>query len=95
VQKLPEQLLGLHVSADGLAFDVNSRYLYIALFGNFFGDEVVGHRVVRVPVDANGVAGEPQLLIVGGAPLDVTATADGIYVADFASGQITLIKPPD
>ena len=65
------------------------------MFGNFFGNEVVGHKVVRVPVDANGVAGAPQDVIVGGAPLDVTATADGIYVADFASGQITLIKPLD
>ncbi len=74
---------------------MNSKYLYIALFGNFFGSEVVGHRVVRVPVDANGVAGLPQDVIVGGAPLDVTATVDGVYVADFASGQITLIKPLD
>jgi plastocyanin/glucose/arabinose dehydrogenase len=95
VQRPPEQLLGLHVSADGLTFDVNSDYLYIALFGNFFGNEVVGHKVVRVPVDANGVAGAPQDVIVGGAPLDVTATGDGIYVADFATGQITLIKPLD
>ncbi|MEY2420796.1 MAG: hypothetical protein QOI95_863 [Acidimicrobiaceae bacterium] len=94
-QKLPEQLLGLHVSADGLAFDANSRYLYVALFGNFFGNEVVGHKVVRVPVDANGITGPPQDVVVGGAPLDVTATSDGIYVADFASGQITLIKPLD
>jgi glucose/arabinose dehydrogenase/plastocyanin len=94
-QKLPAQLLGLHVSADGLAFDVNARYLYIALFGNFYGNEVVGHKVVRVPVDASGVAGTPQDVVVGGAPLDVTATTDGIYVADFASGQITLIKPLD
>jgi glucose/arabinose dehydrogenase/plastocyanin len=92
-QKLPEQLLGLHVSADGLAFDVSGKYVYVALFGNFFGNEVVGHKVVRVPVDANGVAGAPQDVIVGGAPLDVTATSDGIYVADFASGQITLVKP--
>ena len=94
-QKLPEQLLGLHVSADGLTFDVDSKYLYIALFGNFFGNEVVGHKVVRVPVDAQGVTGAPQDVVVGGAPLDVTATADGVYVADFATGQITLIKPLD
>jgi glucose/arabinose dehydrogenase len=95
-QKLPEAILGLHVSADGLAFDVGGNYLYIALFGNFFGDEVVGHRVVRVPIDdAGNVTGEPRDVIVGGAPLDVWATLDGIYVADFATGQITLVKPLD
>jgi len=92
-QKLPEQLLGLHVSADGLAFDVAGTFLYIAEFGNFFGNEVVGHKVVRVPVDAAGGTSPPQDVLVGGAPLDVTATADGIYVADFASGQILLIRP--
>ncbi|MGQ0831701.1 MAG: hypothetical protein ACT4OV_08485 [Microthrixaceae bacterium] len=92
-QKLPEQLLGLHVSADGLAFDVAGEYLYIAEFGNFFGNEVVGHKVVRVPVDTAGVSGPPQDVLIGGAPLDVTATTDGIYVADFASGQILLIRP--
>lgn len=89
--KPPEQLLGLHVSADGLAF--HGGYLYLAEFGNFFGNNVVGHKVVRVPVSALGVAGAPQDVVVGGAPLDVTATADGVYVADFATGQITLIKP--
>lgn len=92
-QRLPEQLLGLHVSANGLAFDTNSEFLYIAEFGNFFGNEVVGHKVVRVPVDASGVAGAPQDVLVGAAPLDVTATVDGVYVADFATGQIVLIKP--
>ncbi|MGQ0431182.1 MAG: cupredoxin domain-containing protein [Microthrixaceae bacterium] len=92
-QKLPEQLLGLHVSADGLAFDVDAAFLYIAEFGNFFGNEVVGHKVVRVPVDADGASGPPQDVLVGGAPLDVTTTADGIYVADFATGQIILLKP--
>jgi len=33
-------------------------------------------------------------VIVGAAPLDVTATADGVYVADFATGQIILIGAP-
>ncbi|HUS62879.1 MAG TPA: hypothetical protein VMY34_11820, partial [Acidimicrobiales bacterium] len=78
---------------DGLAFDADAEFLYIAEFGNFFGNEVVGHKVVRVPVDANGLSGPPQDVLIGGAPLDVTATADGVYVADFASGQIILLKP--
>lgn len=92
-QKLPEQLLGLHVSADGLAFDVAGEFLYIAEFGNFFGNEVVGHKVVRVAVDAAGISGPPEDVLIGAAPLDVTATPDGIYVADFATGQILLIRP--
>lgn len=91
--KPPEQLLGLHVSADGLAFDATSEFIYIAEFGNFFGNEVVGHRVVRVPVDASGGTGPPQDVLLGAAPLDVTTTVDGVYVADFATGQILLIKP--
>jgi len=86
----PEQLLGLHVSADGLVF--HGGYIYIAEFGNFFGNEVVGHRVVRVPVGSDGVSGPPQDVIVGAAPLDVTATDDGVYIADFATGQITLLR---
>ena len=93
-QKKPEQVLGLHVSADGLTFDTDGRFTYIAEFGNFFGNSVVGHKVVRVPVDpVTGASGPPQDVIVGGLPLDVTATTDGIYVADFGTGQITLIKP--
>jgi DNA-binding beta-propeller fold protein YncE len=91
-QAAPEQLLGMHVSADGITFDHDATYVYIAEFGNFFGSAVVGHKVVRVPVDVNGMTGPPQDVIVGGAPLGVAATADGVYVADFATGQITLIK---
>ena len=93
-QKLPEQVLGLHVSADGLTFDAAAHFIYIAEFGNFFGNSVVGHKVVRVPIDlVTGASGPPQDVIVGGLPLDVTATTDGVYVADFGTGQITLVKP--
>lgn len=54
----------------------------------------MGHKVVRVPISPFGVAGAPQDVVVGGAPLDVTATADGVYVADFGTGQITVIRTP-
>jgi plastocyanin len=96
-QKLPEQLLGLHTSADGLAFGPQSDAywdgdLFIALFGNFFGDEVVGHRIVRVPIDAAGKAGAPADLITTPAPLDVTFVGSDMYVADFAVG-VLLVKP--
>jgi glucose/arabinose dehydrogenase len=95
-QKLPEQLLGLHTSADGLAFGPQDEYwdgdLFVTLFGNFFGDEVVGHRIVRVPIDEAGNASPPEDLIVTPAPLDLTFVGSDMYVADFAAG-VLLVKP--
>lgn len=94
----PKALVGLHVSADGLAFGPEDDFwrgdVFIAEFGNFFGDEIVGHKVLRVPVDANGNAGTPVDFFVGPAPLDVTFGDAGLYVADFATGQITLLSAP-
>lgn len=94
---MPEQLLGLHTSADGLAFGPDDETwggdLYIARFGNFFGSEVVGHDVVRLPMDA-GVAGEPETVVHAAAPLDVAFGPAGLYIADFAAGQILLLSAP-
>lgn len=94
----PEQLLGLHVSADGLAFGPDDEFwsgdLFIAEFGNFFGDEVVGHRVVRVPIDADGNSSPPEDFVLGVTPLDLTFGAAGLYVADFGAGTITLYPTP-
>lgn len=96
----PEALLGLHTSADGLAFGPDDGFwggdLFIARFGNFFGDRVVGHDVIRVPIDANGRAGEPQLFLPEALPLDVTfgPPGTGMYIADFGTGRITLVKAP-
>jgi hypothetical protein len=67
--------------------------VYIAEFGNFYGSTIVGHKVVRLHVVNGHVDAGPQDVIIGGAPLDVTTTTDGVYVADFATGQITLVKP--
>jgi len=93
----PEELLGLHVSADGLAFGPDDEFwsgdLFIAEFGNFFGRAVVGHRVVRVPIDENGASSPPQDFVVGALPLDLAFGAAGLYVADFA-GAITLYRAP-
>ncbi|HVE94598.1 MAG TPA: hypothetical protein VNB24_06725 [Acidimicrobiales bacterium] len=90
---LPEQLLGLHTSADGLAFNPTGTELYVALFGNFFGEEVVGHKVVKMAIDAAGNAGPVQDVVsLSAAPLDVAWGPAGLYVADFASGQITLVR---
>src|SRR5207249_4501707 len=98
-QKLPEQIMGLHVSADGAAFGPGATSpwggdLYVALFGNFFGSNVVGHQVVRVPIDATGKAGALQTVFAGGLPLDITfnpADDTTLYVADFAAG-IEIVK---
>ena len=95
-QKLPEQLLGLHTSANGLAFGPSDAYwdgdLFVTQFGNFFGDRVVGHRIVRVPVDAEGRSSPPEDLVVTPAPLDLTFVGSDMYVADFSAG-VLLIKP--
>ena len=94
----PEQLMGLHVSADGLAFGPDGGFwdgdLFVAEFGNFFGTGVVGHRVVRVPVDASGASSQPRDLVLGGAPLDVTFAGRDMYVADFALGIVVVKEPP-
>lgn len=94
----PEQLLGLHVSADGLAFGPDDGFwrgdLFIAEFGNLSGDEVVGHRVVRVPIDADGNSSPPEAFVLGVTPLDLTFGAAGLYVADFGAGSITLYPTP-
>lgn len=94
----PERLLGLHVSADGLAFGPGpegsfwSGDLFLAEFGSFSG--VQGHKVVRVPIDAAGQASPPVDLLAGAAPLDLAfgPPGTGLYVADFATGQITLLR---
>lgn len=94
----PEQLLGLHVSADGAAFGPGPESgfwggdLFVAEFGSFNG--ATGHKVVRVPVDAAGVSGRPVDFFAGAAPLDLAFGPAGLYVADFASGQITLLRAP-
>jgi glucose/arabinose dehydrogenase/plastocyanin len=91
----PEVLLGLHVSADGLAFGPPQAPwngdLFIALFGSN-GTDAAGHKVVRVPIAADGKAGAPQDVLTVASPLDVTFGPDGVYVADFLSGEIGLLR---
>ena len=92
----PEALLGLHVSADGLAFaptaDGWSGEVVIAEFGSFNG--ATGHAVVRVPV-VEGRAGTPESIALAPAPLDLTfgPPGTGLYVADFTTGGISLVIP--
>ncbi|HVF03969.1 MAG TPA: cupredoxin domain-containing protein [Frankiaceae bacterium] len=89
----PEVALGLHVSANGLAFGAGGRWggdLYIAEYGSNVPPPT-GHKIIRVPI-VNGRAGTPQDLVVGLTPLDVVFGPEGLYVADFASGEITLLR---
>lgn len=88
----PAALFGTHVSADGLAFnpgtDFPSTYdddLFVAEFGNFFGDDVVGHKVVRVTFDSTtGAIDGVEDFLTGLFPLDLTFAPDGaMWVADF------------
>jgi glucose/arabinose dehydrogenase/plastocyanin len=94
----PAALLGLHTSADGLAFGPGGRWgrdVYVALFGSNPGETVRGRQVLRVPVSAAGVVtGPPRVIRTGGSPLDLTFGPAGLYVADFLSSTITLLRSP-
>ncbi|HEX9891301.1 MAG TPA: plastocyanin/azurin family copper-binding protein [Actinomycetota bacterium] len=96
---------GLHVSADGLAFQTTDRWgddfkndLFVAEFGNFFGNRVVGHRVVRVELSGDGTTVERTSdFLSGAAPLDVTFSSLGsaMYVADFEGAIYWVVKAAD
>lgn len=89
----PELALGLHVSADGIAFGTGGAWgsdAYVAEYGSN-DPSLAGHRVVRIPI-VNGKAQAPTDVFVGPSPLDVAFGPDGLYVADFATGAITLLR---
>lgn len=92
----PVASFGLHPSANGAAFQATGAFgaeykndVFVAEFGNFFGDDVVGHEVVRVELDSSGLLAHRQSeFLSGAAPLDLTFDAAGaMYVLDF-SGAI-------
>jgi hypothetical protein len=92
----PVASFGLHVSADGLAFQMTDSWgdeyrndLFVAQFGNFFGNEVKGHDVVRVELNDRGNrVVNLSRFTVGAAPLDLTFDGAGnMYILDF-SGDI-------
>jgi glucose/arabinose dehydrogenase len=90
----PELALGLHVSADGLAFGNGGAWgndLYVTEYGSN-APPPAGHKVVRIPIVNGKVAGPPQDVVVGPAPLDVAFGPDGLYVIDFDSGSILLLR---
>lgn len=89
----PELALGLHVSANGIAFGPGGAWgndAYVAEYGSNVPSGA-GHRVVRVPI-VNGRAQAPVDVLVGPSPLDLAFGPDGLYVADFATGTITLLR---
>lgn len=89
-QARPSALFGLHVSADGLAFNPNTSFppaydgdLFVADFGNFFGTTPTGHKVVHVHYDATGAVASVDDFMTGVVPLDLTFAPDGaLWVAD-------------
>jgi glucose/arabinose dehydrogenase len=97
----PIASFGLHPSADGVALQTTEAWgaefrndMFVAEFGNFFGDGVVGHKVVRVEFDAAGekVTGQSDFL-EGALPLDVTFDSSGaMFVADFTGTILKVTK---
>lgn len=91
----PLASFGLHVSANGLAFQTTGAWgdddrndLFVAEFGNFFGSEVTGHKVVRVEFDGPRKVSSVRDFMVDVVPLDLTFDGDGVlYVLDY-SGHI-------
>jgi glucose/arabinose dehydrogenase len=100
----PVASFGLHVSANGLAFQNTNAWgddykndVFVAEFGNFFGDEVMGHRVVRVELDPSGqnVVRQSEFL-TDAVALDLTFDAAGaMYVASFGGHIFKITKVTD
>jgi glucose/arabinose dehydrogenase len=91
VQAKPSALFGLHVSSDGLAFNPGTNFpkayrgdLFVAEFGNFFGNDVVGHKIVRVHFTPSGQVASVTDFMTGVLPLDLTFAPDGsMWVAEY------------
>jgi glucose/arabinose dehydrogenase len=90
-QAKPSALFGLHVSADGLAFNPGTNFpatydhdLFVAEFGNFFGTIPAGHKIVRVHFNAAGGVASVDDFMTALLPLDLTFAPDGaMWVADY------------
>jgi glucose/arabinose dehydrogenase len=92
---------GQHPSADGVALQTTEAWgddfrndMFVAEFGNFSGEEVVGHKVVRVELDAFGERVVAQSDFLEGAlPLDLTFDSSGaMFVADFSGTILKVTK---
>jgi glucose/arabinose dehydrogenase len=96
----PAASFGLHVSADGLAFQTSPRWgnayrndLFVAEWGSLFGTPT-GHKIVRVELDKSGarVVAQHDFLELD-LPIDVAFDKGVMYVADF-SGTIFRVDKP-
>jgi glucose/arabinose dehydrogenase len=97
----PAASFGLHVSADGLAFQDTGAWgaaykndLFVAEWGSLFGAPT-GHKVVRVELSRSGrrVVAQHDFLELD-LPIDVAFDKSGVmYVADF-SGTIFRVDKP-
>ena len=96
----PVSSFGLHVSADGLAFQTSGRWgkdyrndLFVAEWGSLFGPPT-GHQITRVELDKTGsrVVAQHDFLELD-LPIDVAFNAGAMYVADF-SGTIFKVDKP-
>lgn len=95
-----------HASADGLAYVTNPawpdafRTLYVALFGEIFSPEPVGHTVDRIlltPLETPGgltFRGEPSVFLTGlERPLALTTDVDGnLLAADYVTGIVYRVR---
>jgi glucose/arabinose dehydrogenase len=97
----PVASFGLHVSANGLAFQTTDAWgkeyrndLFVTEFGNFFGPEVTGHRIVHLEFDKRGRKVTRQVeFLTGITPLDVVFDKQGaMYVADFTGTIFKVVR---
>jgi glucose/arabinose dehydrogenase len=96
----PVSSFGLHVSADGMAFQTSGRWgkdyrndLFVAEWGSLFGPPT-GHQITRVELDKSGrrVVAHHDFLELD-LPIDVAFNGGAMYVADF-SGTIFKVDKP-
>lgn len=98
----PVYPVAAHASASGLAYVTNPawppayRTLYVSLFGQVFGEGVVGHTVERITLEPVASAtdmtyrGIPSVFMANlDRPLPLTTAPDGgLVVGDYATGVI-------
>ena len=98
----PVGSFGLHVSADGLAFQTTDNWgpdyknnLFVAEWGSLFGPPT-GHQVARVQLDASGtkVVSITDFADID-TPLDLTFDDAGVmYVADYSGSILRIDQVP-
>ena len=98
----PVSTFGLHPSSNGLAFQTSGEWgeeykndLFVAEFGNFFGDEPAGHDLIWVELDETGTKVVNQSEFFN-APLLIDVDFDkagNMYVIGFEGTIYRISKP--